>query len=178
MKMTAGVLPQALEFEHLQAVTSKVDSVRCLNRKLYSIKGLDGIFRRVPRSGSGLTINRLGGRLATFGGSIIELLRDLAAESELREAGFTDPASMPPDRIMVSDQQGQELREAGLRMAEVLDQPEEPKAGQSVPDDPGTNNNGLDAQSPPETDGEGLTAAEILAEQRRQANHEHVQSPL
>jgi hypothetical protein len=180
--MTAVGLRRALEFEHIQAGGNAVqyggETVRCLNRRLYAVPGVEGIFRRVARSSSGLNTTRERAYLTTFDGSIIELLRDAAAEAELREAGFVLPADGQPDRIMVSEQQGQGLREAGLRVAEALDQPEELKAGQSVSAKDrhaavyGIDGQGGESSSPPEADGEGKTAAEILEEQRRQAIHE------
>jgi hypothetical protein len=173
MKTAEGGLRQAMEFERFQAAVNKVhvggESIRCVNRRLYAVPGIEGIFRRVARSSGGLSTTREGALLATFDGTIVELVRDVAAESELREAGFTPLTNGQPDRIMVSEQQGQELREAGLRVAEAFDRPEGPKAGQIAPADSGVDNHGFGAPPPPETDGEGLTAAEILEEQRRQA---------
>jgi hypothetical protein len=184
--MMAVGLRQALEFEHIQAGGNAVqyggETVRCLNRRLYAVPGIEGIFRRVARSSSGLNTTREMAYLTTFDGSIIELLRDAAAEAELREAGFMPAANGPwnnyradpkrADGVAVSEQQGQELREAGLRAVEALDQSNGPRTGQITPAGSGMDNHGFGAPPPPEEDGEGKTAAEILEEQRRQATHE------
>lgn len=180
MKATKGVVDQALEFERIQAAASRIDKERALNKRLYAIPGVEGIFRRVARSGTGLAIKRENARLATFDGTIIELIRDQAAENEIREAGFVHlgtgaridvdgkpvadpqltrirPGVYPVDvpdqaqaRVEVSEEEGRTIREAGMMAVKIL------PAKETTP--------------PPEADGEGLTAAEILEEQRRQAN--------
>jgi hypothetical protein len=194
MKATEGAVSQALEFERFQATATHLkvggDVIRCLNKNYYAIPGVSGFFRRVSRSGSGLAIKREGARLATFNGSIIELIRDQTAETEIREAGFTHlgtgpqvraptltreqpglyPGDTPP--VTVNEQQGKELREAGLRTAQALSTPQEAQARRIATPASGVDNHGFDSPPPPEADGDGLTAAEILEEQRRQATHE------
>jgi hypothetical protein len=160
MKATKGGLRQALEFERLQAAGNTVqcggEAVRCLNRRLYAVPGVEGVFRRVPRSLSGLGTTRGGACLATSDGTIVELVRDGAAEAELREAGFTPPGAC--EQVPAPT--------AVMPMERVEQQPtarERHAAASGVSEGAGS------TTTPPEADGEGLTAAEILAEQRRQA---------
>jgi hypothetical protein len=160
MKVMAGGLRQALEFERLQAAGNTVqcggEAVRCLNRRLYALPGVEGVFRRVPRSSGGLGTTREGACLATFDGAIVELVRDGAAEAELRESGFTPPGACEqvpaPTAVMPMERVEQPSPSGGGHAA-----------ASGVPADVGS------ATPPAEADGEGLTAAEILAEQRRQA---------
>lgn len=76
----------ALEFESVR-LSGVTDGV--VTAKLYAVRGRAGVYHRVPRDGSrGLAPSSDGALVAQFQGQLIELVRAVAVEEELAQAGF------------------------------------------------------------------------------------------
>lgn len=81
-------VPQAMLFEALRGVSDKAKDGRSFyTQDLYAVVGKPGLYRRVRREGSLFTTeNQIVS--AFWRGSVVHLIRDEAAEAELKEAGF------------------------------------------------------------------------------------------
>jgi hypothetical protein len=97
MRQSSGQIYTALEFERLRRVSGSAND-RHQAKTLYALRGLPGVFSRVPRTGKGNTPGP-GNLLAYFNGKKFECRRDKEIDHELALAGLFFADNVPLSEV-------------------------------------------------------------------------------
>lgn len=90
------MIPSAIEVRDLEAKSSP----EYFGSTVYRVEGRNGLYRRIPRTGSGLKTNRPGAVVCHRDDSLIELAPWDGLNDQLAKAGYSlqtpPPADVPP----------------------------------------------------------------------------------